>query len=330
MQDLISVIIPVYRVENYLKECVDSVLAQSYQNLEIILVEDGSPDKCGEICEQYKKAEKRVSVIHKKNGGLSDARNAGLDQAAGEFVLFIDSDDWIHKEMVEILYHNLREEEADISYCTFQEFFDGDKPPRSDAKAGQKEIYTNLEALGRLYSTDHRENVNLTIACAKLYRRKLFEQVRYPVGKLHEDEFITYQLLYKAKKIVKTELPLYYYRKRKSSIMGNGFDLRSLDKLEADKERVRFYQRNQIPYYDEAVRDYLNDCIFYFFEIRKNYGGQGQAGKQLLKNMKTDYKDYMQETSFTWKRKLNYQLFLFSPRIYHFIFNQLLKRLQEK
>lgn len=330
MQDLISVIIPVYQVEEYLKECVDSVLSQTYQNLEIILVEDGSPDRCGEICENYKKAEKRISVIHKENGGLSDARNAGLDKASGEYILLIDSDDWIHPEMVQILYQNLQKAAADISYCSFQEFPDGERPQLFEPKNGKNELYTGTEALGRLYSADHTENVNLTIACAKLYRRSLFEHIRYPAGKLHEDEFVTYQLIYRAEKVVKTDQPLYYYRKRESSIMGKGFDFRSLDKLEADKERAAFYKKNKVPYFDEAVRDYFNDCIYYYFEIQRQYGRQEQAGKQLLKKMKSDYSDYMQKTGFTWKRKLNYQLFMFSPQMYQFIFNHLVKRLQEK
>ena len=211
MKDLISVIIPVYNVEDYLRKCVDSVLAQTYENLEIILVDDGSPDNCGAICDEYKEKDDRIVVIHKPNGGLSDARNAGLDIANGDYIGFVDSDDFIEKDMFEYLYSILIDNKADISSCEVYNFF-------TDGKYDIKESsYFSIE--GRMDSIKCvlESKVSMHVV-TKLCKRSIFDGLRFKVGKNYEDAFIMIDLLDRIDRAVFTDVQKYYYRRREGSI----------------------------------------------------------------------------------------------------------------
>jgi glycosyltransferase involved in cell wall biosynthesis len=243
MEELISVIIPVYKVEEYLGRCVDSVLRQTYGNLEIILVDDGSPDRCGEICDEYAVKDSRVVALHKKNGGLSDARNQGLKVCRGEYITFVDSDDWVDENYIMKLYMLLKETDSDISVCNFIRTTREDVQP--DDSQEKVRVFTNLEALDSLESkTDIDLYVQLVVAWGKLYRKELFEGITFPVGKLHEDEFTTYKLLYRANRIALTSAQLLYYWQREDSIMGVGFNARgNIEGTEALKERAEFYKK---------------------------------------------------------------------------------------
>jgi glycosyltransferase involved in cell wall biosynthesis len=243
MEELISVIIPVYKVEDYIRRCVDSVLKQTYGNLEIILVDDGSPDRCGEICDEYAAKDNRVVSIHKKNGGLSDARNAGMDVCKGEYITFLDSDDWVASDYIERLYRLLKDTAAGISACSFIKTSDEDTEP--DSSTEEVRVFSNTEALDKMESnTDIQLYVQLVVAWGKLYKRSLFEGVTYPVGKLHEDEFTTYKVIYRAERIALTSAQLLHYWQREDSIMGAGFNVKgNLDATEALKERAEFYQQ---------------------------------------------------------------------------------------
>ena len=179
---LVSVIVPIYMVEKYICECVNSIILQSYKNLEIILVDDGSPDRCPEICDEYAKQDSRIKVIHKPNGGLSDARNAGIEIAEGEYLSFVDSDDVIHHEMIEVLMQPLIEnKELKMSACQCLYFNDGD-------------IFDTTQEIKPMVIIDY--NVFFTkklwvTAWGKIYKKELFREIKYPVGRIHEDEFIT-------------------------------------------------------------------------------------------------------------------------------------------
>lgn len=239
--DLISVIVPIYKVEKYLPKCVESILNQTYTNLEIILVDDGSPDNCGNICEEYAKKDARIKVIHKVNGGLSDARNAGIEIASGEYLGFVDSDDFIHPKMYESLYNAIIENGAEVSICTFQNVAEDENIEYCDASNLEWNILKS-ETDKFYYSFDEKTSVTAVVAWNKLYKKELFSGIRYPYGKIHEDEFTTYKLLEKADKIACTQYPFYYYLQRAGSIMNNGFDKRSLYRLDAYKERLELYQ----------------------------------------------------------------------------------------
>lgn len=216
----ISIIIPVYCVENYLTRCLDSVCNQSYTKLEIILVDDGSPDNCPAICDEWGRKDKRIKVIHKKNGGLSDARNAGIEVATGNYLLFIDSDDYIAPTMCERLLNAAQAADAEIAVCNFWWMYPEHKEIQSTKMPDGKIV----ERSAILETWIKNWTVDFVVAWNKLYRRDLFftpEHIRYPVGKLHEDEFTTYKLLYAANRVVFVKDPLYFYVQRAGSITAN-------------------------------------------------------------------------------------------------------------
>ncbi len=207
----ISVIIPVYRVEPYLRQCLDSVINQTYRNLEIILVDDGSPDKCGEICDEYARRDERIVVIHQENGGLSCARNKALDAATGEYIGFVDSDDWIETDMYEYMLDNLMKSEAQIAVCGRIEEFRRHKVFRGWE---QSTILTAEQALKQLLEDAHMQNY----VWDKLYQRDILDGIRFPNGKCYEDVEVQYRLLSKAGTIVCLPNACYHYRFRPESI----------------------------------------------------------------------------------------------------------------
>jgi len=227
-------------VEDYLVRCIESILTQTYKNIEIILVDDESPDKCGEICDYYAKLDERINVIHKKNGGLSDARNVGIDSAKGRYITFLDSDDWIHNEYIEILYRLLNEKNSDVAICNFIKKSSFVETVSLDNFSSNIYEYSNIEAMEQLSGELH---IQMTVAWGKLYKIELFNNIRFPVGRIHEDEFTTYRLLYSADKIVFYDKPLLYYWQRKDSIIGSGFKIKNrLDYLDALIQRASFFQ----------------------------------------------------------------------------------------
>lgn len=244
----VSVIVPVYKVEEYIKECVDSILQQTYLNMEIILVDDGSPDKCGQICDEYAKLDGRVKVIHKENGGLSDARNYGLDAATGEYISFIDSDDYISPVFYELLMNVFRESNADIvALKGGTDFWDEMTVPKlnCDCKKKKYKQITNKEALEMMLY--HKI---ATGAQFKIYRKEMFEDIRFPKGYLYEDVATTYKTFIKAKNVAIVDEPLYAYRKRQESIIRQSFSekkmicLKIADQVIAD---IRNYDESLVP-----------------------------------------------------------------------------------
>ena len=215
MSELITVVVPIYKVERYLRRCVDSILLQTYKNLEIILVDDGSPDSCPLICDEYADIDKRVRVIHKSNGGLSDARNAGIEVANGKYIAFVDSDDYIDERMYEVLYKNLTDNNADISVCEFVKIHDGARIDSSPIKESVK-LFNKLQTMNNLYDDLYLQTV---VAWNKLYKKDIFKSIIYPFGKINEDEYVIHLILNSANNVVYTNLQLYYYVQRTDSIV---------------------------------------------------------------------------------------------------------------
>ena len=236
MSNIISIIVPIYKVEKYLDRCINSILNQTFKDFELILVDDGSPDRCGDICEEYAKKDKRIKVIHKENGGLSDARNAGLDIAKGEFVGFVDSDDFIHKDMYMILYDTLVKSKSDISQCKFKYFSKENELNKNIINDGKYKIYNNIDAIEEIMDN---KNLNANV-WNKLYKRELFREIRFPKGKIHEDEFVTYKVFYRAKTISYVNKELYYYFSNDTGIMKNLNINSKFDWIEAIEERNEF------------------------------------------------------------------------------------------
>lgn len=234
MEDLISVIVPVYNVEKYLKRCVDSILNQTYKNLEIILVDDGSPDKCGEICDEYAEKDGRVKVIHKENGGLSDARNVGIDIAKGKFISFIDSDDYVEKEYVKVLYSAIIKDKTDMAIGAHKVIYEGGSVLE---KATQEEsVLQPEEVLNRIL---YDNGIDLS-AWAKLYRRELFKDICFPKNRLFEDAATTYKLVDRSKKISIISKSIYNYVIRKNSITGESFSEKKMDLIISTQEMCNY------------------------------------------------------------------------------------------
>ncbi len=217
MSTLVSIVVPVYNVKPYLDECVQSILHQTYAGIEVILVDDGSTDGSSALCDAYAAQDSRVSVIHKPNGGLSDARNAGLAKAQGDYICFIDSDDHLSETMIETLLHCAQKHKAEIAVCTFISF--ADELPVYDEAPGEIDCMTGKQYIEAMFR-GQGGNTDF-VAWNKLYRRSLFtqHQISYPVGRIHEDTFTTYKLLYAAKRVAVVQQPLYHYRTRSGSIM---------------------------------------------------------------------------------------------------------------
>ena len=230
MEERISVIIPVYNVEPYLERCVTSVLEQTYPHLEVILVDDGSPDHCGDMCEAFREKDDRVKVLHKENGGLSDARNAGLDVATGDYVFFVDSDDFIEKDSVLTLLTALKEDGAEMAIGGHAAIYDSGTV--LDRSTGERSALEPKKALERMLYDD---GIDLS-AWAKLYKRELFEGVRFPKGRLFEDAATTYKLMDKCQRISVHSLPQYNYMIRTNSITGTGFTPRKMDLIRSTEE----------------------------------------------------------------------------------------------
>jgi glycosyltransferase involved in cell wall biosynthesis len=281
---MVSVIIPVYNVQDFLARCVDSVLAQTYSDLEIILVDDGSIDISGDMCDEYAIKDSRVKVIHKENGGLSDARNAGLERARGSYVTFIDADDYVHPQFVELLVNTIKSTGAQIAACTWQELNDGDKPRRVRTKKPRCRIYTQEEAINSVF---YQKQLNHS-ACSRIFETNLFRDLRFPEGALYEDLAIIYPLLRKVNKVALLKAPMYYYMHRPGSIITTMTLRRTqvLDHLEKLEEQVTA----EAPQYLPAVRSRRMSACFNMLRLMPSNDPKWQPTKErcwsYVKNMR--------------------------------------------
>lgn len=226
----VSIVVPVYNVKDYVGKCIDSILNQSYENLEIIIVDDGSTDDSGIICDRYKQSDDRIQVFHKKNGGLSSARNVGIEMATGTYIAFIDSDDFIHRDMIKTLITDIEEKQVDIACCNYNFCDEKDVLIRTHFVNIQgTKVMDTKEAVEKLLYEAYFK----CYAWNKLYLRALFKDVIYPEGKLYEDITTTYRLFKKCNLVSFNDKSLYSYRVRQNSITKKGFDNKSYDLLEA-------------------------------------------------------------------------------------------------
>lgn len=248
---LISVIVPVYNVEKYLDKCIQSIVNQTYKNIEVILVDDGSYDKCGEMCDEWATRDSRITVIHKDNGGLSDARNFGIDIAKGELLAFIDSDDYIEKKYLENLYNLLIDNDADISTCKPSIFFENEVNSTVYRNLKNNDVVV-LSAKDALIEMLYERTLTNS-AWGKLYKKELFEGIRYPKGKLYEDMFTTYKVIMKSNRVACSSAELYHYLIRKSSILGTINTEKQKDMLDAANE-ILDYVINSVPLALEAAK----------------------------------------------------------------------------
>ncbi len=277
--ELISVIVPVYNVERYLEKCVESVCRQTYKNLEIILVDDGSTDRSGEICDALSKTDARIKVIKKENGGLSDARNAGMEIASGKWWIFVDSDDYIAPNTVETMLRAAVENRCEIAICNMVRIYED----------GEMESFYRPVTESTVWAEEQRfETLKQPSVCNKLFYAELFEGVRFPKGKYYEDTFIYHVLAYRASRIALTGLDGYYYLSRRESILGHPqFTDSYFDFIEAVHERASFLLNHGISFYgDEA-------CLSLYAAVsnaEKNIL-KTEENKDLFKKMRREYNE---------------------------------------
>lgn len=269
---LVSVIVPVYKVELYLERCLKSIISQTYKNLEIILVDDGSPDKCPEICDQYAEYDKRIKVIHKPNGGLSSARNAGIDVMNGEYVTFIDSDDFIPEDAIEKWVHYIKEYHADIVAGKYQMYYKGDILERNST--GKAEKWSACDALRYMFIIDGK----LCSAWGKLYDARLFERLRYPEDiQYAEDMYVIHLLFHEAENIVFTNDVQYYYSQEGESLVRSAFSEKKLQRAEAVEKWIKFIEEFYPELKEEILSFYGGILIDLCMEIEDNSADYAQA-----------------------------------------------------
>ena len=299
MNDLISIVVPIYNVEKYLCRCVDSILSQSYLNIEIILVDDGSTDNCSSICDHYSKVDNRVIVIHKKNGGLSDARNEGIKKSNGKYITFIDSDDYVHNDFITKLYNLLIKTKSDISCCDFFNFSETDE--KIDF-SNYKESFTysdfaveKVEALEKIMYRNKLRNS----ACAKLFKKELFNNIVFPKGKLCEDLGTMYKLFSLTNRVSMTHFR-YYYMQRKHSIIHSNFNINRMDGLYFAVEQTNFISNNYPNIINAAYNREFMEAIYilmkipnknqYKVQLEEIYSSIKRTRKFILTDKKSSFK----------------------------------------
>ena len=316
MLDLISVIIAVYKVEKYLCRCVDSVLEQTYTNMEIILVDDGSPDNCPVMCDEYARQDSRVKVIHQENAGLSGARNAGIDMAQGQWLAFVDSDDYLAADFLERLYQACVDTGSSLSVCRW-EYVLGEKIP--EIGSGETRVYTGREMLANLYVPD---GAYFVVAWNKLYRKELFEDIRYPLGRIHEDEATTYRIYDKVKKAAYVDRSLYGYFVTPVSIT-RGFNPKRMDWVTAVAERLDFFeQKGYTELMVQGLQALADGSIDIWFGLRDQLPGSEKQQEEIRTLIREGLRRVKKYGKFPLRTEIGYRLFLTWPGLYRKLLNQ--------
>ncbi len=314
--DLISVIVPVYNVERYLIQCIDSIIKQTYSNLQIILVNDGSTDNSSKICDMYAKKDNRITVIHKSNGGLSDARNVGLDEAKGKYIVFIDSDDYIKEQYIELLYNAIKENNTLIAQCGIKKVNNNRKELQTLGYE-KNTIITAEEAIIDMSGEHWVENI---VVWNKMYHIELLKNTRFRVGKLHEDEFYTYKVLYDAERISIIQDSLYCYRQNDESITGKKYNLKRLDVLEAFEERLQFFKKmNELKLYHSTLVLFLQLIKQSYCSVKKHYSSKRKILKGLKEKYREIYINILTIRDVSIKIKVKALFFYIMPNLYYHI-----------
>lgn len=321
---LVSVIVPVYNVEQYLEKCVNSIRNQTYKNLEIILVDDGTPDDSDVLCDVLAKIDDRIKVIHKENGGLSDARNAGLDVAEGEYIAFVDGDDFIHPKMYETMVHVMEEDGSDMVLCEYAQVDENADIDEELEVAEESTWRFRGRQLQQLYFEDGCDKL-MVVAWNKLYKAELFADIRYPVGLLHEDEFTTCKITYPCQMISYIPTPFYYYVTRTNSIMGV-FNEKRFDLLLSYIERMCYFA---------TMKEYALTEAFAkrYMRMTNQYRAWGEKTGQDFSEKLNEYREIFMDAfaqclkekriKFTVQTKAELFAYLYMKNIYYKLWKQI-------
>ncbi|EOS43385.1 hypothetical protein C810_03873 [Lachnospiraceae bacterium A2] len=311
MLEKVTLIVPVYNVEDYLDRCMDSVLGQTYENLEIILVDDGSTDNSGKMCDEYKAKDSRIYVIHQKNAGLSAARNVALDIMAGEYVMFIDSDDKVDKRIVEHLLEDMHKYKCDIVECGIYDVY------------GNKIMEKKLPEKTRVYTVEEALCIDIgamggaVSACAKLYKRDIFSTVRYREGKIGEDGYAIVDVLSQAESIVIDNRPMYYYYHRRNSITTNTFTKANLDNIQAYKYNLK-QVKHKYPSVVPVVVFRLDWCYLIAVDriLMCDDWKENEYLPKLMRYIKKNKRRMLMSSNMRRNRKIALIILLFNKKLY--------------
>ena len=304
----VSVIVPIYNVEEYINKCVDSILNQTFKEFELILVDDGSTDNSGNICDTYKSIDDRVRVIHKSNGGLSDARNSGIEAATGEFLYFIDGDDFIHEDTLESMYNSIIKTNSDIAVCNMIRYY---------GETDTEKFYNPVEKMKVLDENYRFETLRQPSVCNKMFKSILFNNIKFPLKKYYEDTFVYHELLFKAKRLVLTGKDSYYYRSRRGSIISEGYNKKYFDFIEAVYLRALFLDKNNVhDYADEAYLHLYSSLV----NAYKNIEVDEADIKSLLEKSKVRYNEIFKriitDNHFSIKQKIRFFILRYYPKLH--------------
>ncbi len=292
----VSIIVPVYNVERYIDRCIQSILNQTFTDYEVILIDDGSPDNCPVMCDTYAKRDKRICVIHQENSGQAVARNRALDIAKGEYIAFIDSDDWVHPRYLEILLGNARQHSAQISVC---DYCTAEAVEPFGTITNKTSIYTGKEFVKKSLLDEIKNNA--WILCDKLFHRDCFATVRMPEGRINEDNAIVYKLLYEVSTVVCTEEPLYYYFRNANSTVHRVFKAAHLDWLLVPEEMIVYFtEKGDKVLLDKANRMYLTELATMLCKVKTHLQDK-VIEQELLRKLRRQYRSEKKKYPITMK-----------------------------
>lgn len=310
----VSVIIPVYNVEKYLARCLDSVLCQTFRNFEVLLVDDGSTDTSGNICDRYGEIDSRVRVFHKVNGGLSDARNYALGYIKGDYVAFIDSDDYVNEKYLEILVSNAINYKADVSICNYRRVGEVDANIHEDIDNSSISMYSREESLKQVLSGEYI--MQFCIACGKVYDKRIFYDIRYPKGRKFEDVAVAHLCYNLVDNVVYTDSQLYYYFQREGSIKHSG-KYKDTDVIKSAYDRLLFFENyNDGKYLKECKKQYMTSLMGTYARFEDSSEDLKKKKEELYLNSKDFFKRNKKELIGLNVFTARCYFYLTAPRLY--------------
>lgn len=324
MKDKISVIIPIYNMEKYLKRALDSILRQSYKNLEIILVDDGSTDDSREICLSYVQNDKRFCYYYQENKGVAAARNLGLEKSSGDFIAFLDPDDYIDSNMYECLLRAIKENGADIAVCGYRIVRDGEE--EYDSITEYRADILDKKAAQERYFLGSHEATEMSVVWNKLIPTAFIHNLKFPIGRIQEDESITYKLLYMADSIAYIDAPYYNYYVHFDGLMNQKFNKSRFDLFQAYLERMDFYiEHGEYELCGRVLMLYMHMICFYRELMKQSDEDLRSVHKFYLREWRREYKKYQPKMKLCRKMRAECELFNTAPSFYHMIWRILKK-----
>ena len=320
----ISVIVPVYNVEAYLPRCIDSILAQSFRDFELLLIDDGATDSSGKICDEYVKKDERIRVFHKSNGGAADARNYGIGNARGAYLTFVDPDDYVVCNFLEALYCMIIKQQADVALVGMQDVYDSKSDTNRMAGYGETVVNSSKEIVRR---TLIRQPFGVS-PCARLFKRKLFETRRFPVGKLYEDLITIPYVFSDCDKLVYSDAEMYCYFQRSTSAMHHPFYEKDMQVFDGLREILDFVTEKYPDIRDAAVCRYIDDSLIVFFQRAVWQKDYAQFAKRIKAKDKGIWKEGLHNRYLKKTRKIQILMLLINTRLFQFVYR--IKAKQEK